>query len=211
MKDVKKLIKLLEKVSGKKVKLEEGTWSVPNTLSKVKMLEKLLKTLENSPNVVDVDQVTNLLYHILGNDSLFDDLSRLGEEKAKGPEVAKVIKKSIKNLLADYNNPEIVFSKKIPHDVIKTLNKLVYVPVVLKKESEEGALPSNKQIGDIVNLDFGSAGELSGCRIKDVRFAEDKVYYDVEVPIIMEDDKIQEATIIKDVDSAIISEEVKEK
>lgn len=74
------------------------------------------------------------------------------------------------------------------------------------KVFEENKLPSHFQIKDVVDLDFGRSGKLTGCRIYEVHFDEEKVTYDIEVMINFST-KEGSVTIIKDVDSTFVKEQ----
>lgn len=46
-------------------------------------------------------------------------------------------------------------------------------------------LPSDKQINDKVSISFLGKEKIRDCIIKGVRFTEAKVFYDVDVPIVV--------------------------
>lgn len=184
MKDAQKLIKLLEKVSGKKVKLVESyTSNLSNTLNT--LISDARSNWKSRENLIE--RAKTILEN---NQDLYNWL----------------VDNSQQFLRKLYHHPGDITTVRIAKEFQKALSKVSSFKE--SEESEENELPSAKQIGDIVDLDFGSAGKLTGCRIKDVHFAEDKVTYDIEIPLVIEGDDVKEATIIKDVDSIIINEEM---
>ncbi len=65
-------------------------------------------------------------------------------------------------------------------------------------------LPSSKQIGEMVEVDFGVSGTIYG-RIDAVRFTQSSVLYDIEIPVEIDDmGKVQDATIIVAVESSFV-------
>ena len=61
-------------------------------------------------------------------------------------------------------------------------------------------LPSDKQIGDMVSISFLGEEKIRGCIIKGVHFTEAKVYYDVDVPVVVK--KLNQGfQLVKDIPS----------
>jgi hypothetical protein len=66
--------------------------------------------------------------------------------------------------------------------------------------------PSVYQIDDTVNIDFGNSHFLKNCQIVAVKFTNyGKTLYDIQIPVGFDD----QITIIKEVDSLLISAEIK--
>lgn len=56
-----------------------------------------------------------------------------------------------------------------------------YVDGIESSSDNSSKLPSMFQIGDLVTLNFGSAGKVTGADIIKVHFTESKVFYDVMI------------------------------
>lgn len=57
-------------------KLNEGVWSLPNTIEKAKELSDFI----SSNNIIDPKVAKDKLYNILGDDSLYNELDSLIED-----------------------------------------------------------------------------------------------------------------------------------
>lgn len=67
----------------------------------------------------------------------------------------------------------------------------------------ENKLPSHLQIDDTANISFGDNGTLKNCKVVEVHFEEDKVWYDFDVPIII-DSKEEGSIRISHIDSVVV-------
>jgi len=70
------------RAGGIKEELKEGTWAIPNTQKKYNELKKLMKR----PIILgkDAEKATDKLYHLMGDDDLFDQLEDAADNNAKG-------------------------------------------------------------------------------------------------------------------------------
>jgi hypothetical protein len=73
--------------------LSEGTWSLPDTMHKVKEVFDLLK----EPIKWSDNRKLKRVYHLLGDDDLFDDFDRAKDDRS--PDVRDVIVKHLPRLL----------------------------------------------------------------------------------------------------------------
>lgn len=83
----------------------EGTWSVPNTKEKLKALKELLQR----PIKVGMDgmDATSDLYDLIGDDSLFDQISNLADSQGPDADATPLVKAWLQN-----NMPEIAAQVK---------------------------------------------------------------------------------------------------
>ena len=58
----------------KLIKLFEGTWSYPYTVAQAQKLAKLMKS------TIPAGRATSMLYHIIGDDSMYDMLDQVARE-----------------------------------------------------------------------------------------------------------------------------------
>ena len=72
----------------------------------------------------------------------------------------------------------------------------------LKLLKEKTLLPSKHQIDDIVNVNFGKVGLVTGCKIIKVHFTHGKVFYDVSVNI-----NTSHITRLYNIDSVFVSKD----
>ena len=66
--------------------------------------------------------------------------------------------------------------------------------------------PSRHAIGDRVALSFGEFGGVGTCIVDAVRFTEDKVRYDILVPLVYDRDGELHYTKISNVDSVCVED-----
>jgi len=96
-------------------KLEEGTWSLPNTKEKALELVDLL----NSPLYVeDIDK----LYHLIGDDELFDEIDVLKNQHFKGM-INENVKAKIAEFIDNYVKDPQSFRDKWDEDSLKILKE----------------------------------------------------------------------------------------
>ena len=110
--------------------LNEGTWSMPKTLKDVKTLKSVLK----SPITVDrVEEIKDILYPILGDDGVFDDLDDLEPEEDARPLIKKYIK-SLVNDLPDKFSSEVL-------DGLKSIVSGMTESISIIEEVQDGVPP----------------------------------------------------------------------
>ena len=73
--------------------LSEGTWSLPDTMHKVKQVMDLLK----EPIKWSNNHKIRIIYDLLGDDDLFDDLDRAKDDKSQ--DIRDVLVKHLPRLL----------------------------------------------------------------------------------------------------------------
>ena len=118
-----------EKKVTESYRLNEGTWSMPKTLKDVKTLKSVLK----SPITVDrVEEVKDILYPILGDDGVFDDLDDL----EPGEDAVPLIKKYIKSLVNDLPDK---FSSEVL-DGLKSIVSGMTESISITEEVQDDAL-----------------------------------------------------------------------
>ena len=101
-----------------------GTWALPQTVVQAKVLQKLV-TQPLSPDVAK-----DKLYHLLGDDDLFDLIEEAKEKDGKNCDVRALIESSLRGFLNDKENAVYPWNEealKICHDICKSLEEL-YIP-----------------------------------------------------------------------------------
>lgn len=101
-----------------------GTWALPQTLMQAKVLQKLV-TKPLSPDVAK-----DKLYHLLGDDDLFDLIEDAKEKDGKNCDVRALIESSLRGFLNDKENSVYPWNEealKICHNICKSLEEL-YIP-----------------------------------------------------------------------------------
>ena len=77
----------------------EGTWALPETAEEIQMLKDLLaKPLPCGP---DGEYATEQLYDLIGDDSLFDDISELADEEGADADCREIVKARAEELGID--------------------------------------------------------------------------------------------------------------
>jgi hypothetical protein len=101
-----------------------GTWALPQTLEQAKILQKLvIKPL--SP-----EAAKNKLYHLLGDDDLFDLIEEAKEKDGKHCDVRALIESSLRGFLDDKENAVHPWNEealKICQNICESLEEL-YIP-----------------------------------------------------------------------------------
>jgi hypothetical protein len=101
-----------------------GTWALPQTLEQAKLLQKLL-TKPLSP-----DAAKNKLYHLLGDDDLFDLIEEAKEKDGKSCDVRILVESSLRGFLDDKENAACPWDEeayKICRNICESLENL-YIP-----------------------------------------------------------------------------------
>lgn len=101
-----------------------GTWALPQTLIQAKVLQKLV-TKPLSPDVAK-----NKLYHLLGDDDLFDLIEEAKEKDGKNCDVRALIESSLRGFLDDKESAVYPWNEeayKICQNICKSLEEL-YIP-----------------------------------------------------------------------------------
>lgn len=110
----------------------EGTWSLPHTQEKAQNLKDLIDRLEKNPDEKyggfdghGVSHSEKELYHLLGNDSLFDILGSL-EDKGEltNAKAAAEIKKSLEEFLNLYEEDPDNFKDKFSKNALEILKSI---------------------------------------------------------------------------------------
>ena len=70
--------------------IAEGTWSTPDTPQKKKELKKILS------KPLPADKAAKALYHLVGDDGLFDLISKIEKEDGKKADVRLAVQAYIK-------------------------------------------------------------------------------------------------------------------
>lgn len=97
-----------------------GSWALPNTKQKAEELKKLLaKPLYSNKRTQDK------LYHLYGDDALFDAIDDREYEYGKHYDIRFLIKIYIKGLLEDYKKHSETFNVNFDKGALKILNELV--------------------------------------------------------------------------------------
>lgn len=92
-----------------------GTWSLPQTKQQAEKLSKLLEKPLLSRSIEDN------LYHLAGDDNLFDEISTLKKEYGSKYDFRNRVKTFINNIIERYeNNPED-FSKPFESEALEIL------------------------------------------------------------------------------------------
>lgn len=101
-----------------------GTWALPQTLVQAKVLQKLV-TKPLSP-----DAAKNKLYHLLGDDDLFDLIEEAKEKDGKNCDVRTLIESSLRGFLDDKESAVYPWNEeayKICRNICESLEEL-YIP-----------------------------------------------------------------------------------
>lgn len=90
--------------AGVKNTLFEGTWAAPQTEKQALKLQALMQ------NPLPAGQATNVLYHLIGDDELFDNINEIEDKDGPGADVRYIIASRLKNWLdemdqANWRNP----------------------------------------------------------------------------------------------------------
>lgn len=81
--------------------LFEGHWSIPNTEDKARKVAELLS------KPLAAKDATHVLYNLVGNDMLFDEIGRARNKDGADTNVAPMVKNWIKNeLFKDFDDSE---------------------------------------------------------------------------------------------------------
>ena len=75
-----------------------GTWALPQTEKQAKDLQKLMET------PLPAKTASDQLYHLLGDDDLFDMILMMRREFGKDCDVRNLVKVTLKSFLNDQNN-----------------------------------------------------------------------------------------------------------
>lgn len=101
-----------------------GTWALPQTLVQAKVLQKLV-TKPLSP-----EAAKNKLYHLLGDDDLFDLIEEAKEKDGKNCDIRTLIESSLRGFLNDKKNAVYPWDEealKICRNICESLEEL-YIP-----------------------------------------------------------------------------------
>jgi hypothetical protein len=101
-----------------------GTWALPQTLEQAKLLQKLVKKPLSPTTAKDK------LYHLLGDDDLFDLIEEAKEKDGEASDVRGLIESSLRNFLDDKESavhPWDDEAYKICRNVCESLEEL-YIP-----------------------------------------------------------------------------------
>lgn len=94
--------------------LSEGTWSIPDTPEQIDALEKAFA--EPLTLGAEGDNATSVMYGIIGDDELFDDLGEAGDKNPEG-DARPIVANWVKENLANYQGmPEELVKKA--HDIV---------------------------------------------------------------------------------------------
>jgi len=126
--------------------LSEGTWSIPDTPEKIDALEKAFA--EPLTLGAEGDNATSVMYGIIGDDELFDDLGMAGE-KNPNADARPIVADWIKEHLANYPGmPEELVKKG--HDIVA---KFEGKPATQESVSEN-SVPASENVLQLVTADI---------------------------------------------------------
>ena len=94
--------KRYEKAADKERKVNEGTWSIPDTPEKQAELKQLMQS--PLPAGVGGENATNALYHLLGDDGLFDELFTIADKDGPENDTRPVILHFLQQILNDVDS-----------------------------------------------------------------------------------------------------------
>ncbi len=83
-----------------KKKTSEGTWAVPDTKDKILDIKELIR--EPLPVGVEGENAQGILYDLIGDDELFDDLYMLAQEKGPEADARPLVKKYMEVFIKNY-------------------------------------------------------------------------------------------------------------
>ena len=153
----------LDKAIKEALELDEGTWALPDTPKEKSKLKLLLK----SPIKLgrDGNDATNLMYPLIGDDELMDDLYVAGKKDPRG-DARPVIKKAMKRLgIKEEMQPEAYKPVKANHYDVKIQGvKKKDVNAILKYIKVDGG---NYDIED-VDADQVTGGGMSSTSDGDI-------------------------------------------
>jgi len=92
------------------VKIEEGSWAIPSTPKKAADLKKLIADLEQGKASKDW---RTQLYHLLGDDNMFDELDSIKERGKKDNDDEKTVQRSSARIIKSMYNYMKKKNKKI--------------------------------------------------------------------------------------------------
>jgi hypothetical protein len=112
--------------------INEGTWSLPYNTEKAQALKDLIDGLENNPEGnFDIEGhgktfTKKDLYHLLGNDSLFDALGSLQQDGILNNHTAAIeIKDSLKYFIEEYESNPSSFKDKFSDEALEILRSIL--------------------------------------------------------------------------------------
>jgi hypothetical protein len=91
--------------------IAEGTWSLPDTDEKIENLDEIMSAPIEAG--IDGSNATSVLYHLIGDDELFDNISELAD--ATGPDA------DVRPLVVDWltvHNPELARKYQAPTETV---------------------------------------------------------------------------------------------
>lgn len=126
--------------------LSEGTWAIPDTAESIEALEK---AMAEPLSLGDAgENATGVMYGIIGDDELFDDLGDAGDKDPNG-DARPIIANWIKEHLANYQGmPEDLVKKA--HDIVA---KFEGTPATQESVSEN-EVPASENVLQLVTADM---------------------------------------------------------
>lgn len=76
---MKQMAQIADRVTASMIR-KAGTWALPDNANAVRMLENVVKALKQGKSPQGRNDVTDILYPLLGDDELFDSLERLAKD-----------------------------------------------------------------------------------------------------------------------------------
>lgn len=96
-----------------------GTWSLPQTTKQAKELKKLMKKPLLAENAEDK------LYHLTGDDVLFDDIIEDRNEYGNDYDLRPLVKSFIEDTLKQYSQSPEDFKNPFENEALEILNSII--------------------------------------------------------------------------------------